>query len=177
VPARSVQPFFAIPLRCNRTTLHALTFPAHESSSPEGVADISYGDERLAAETGQSEITITSKSESAMGKEREQVSSFAFDKVFQPSAGQEEVFGEISMLAQSVLDGYNVGIDGEIFGTGIGIPIPEERAGRSVKGEGERARGVCGEQGVGVVMVEECPSRGPLQMLWCDGASPLPPCN
>lgn len=90
---------------------HTLTHPAHESSSPEGVADISYGDERLAAETGQSEITITSKSESAMGKEREQVSSFAFDKVFQPSAGQEEVFGEISMLAQSVLDGYNVSIE------------------------------------------------------------------
>jgi kinesin family protein C1 len=48
-----------------------------------------------------------------MGKEREQVHAFLFDKVFNPSAGQKDVFEEISMLAQSVLDGYNVrtGVD------------------------------------------------------------------
>lgn len=43
-----------------------------------------------------------------MGKEREQVHAFLFDKVFTPAAGQKDVFEEISMLAQSVLDGYNV---------------------------------------------------------------------
>lgn len=80
----------------------------HERQSPDGLADIAYGDERLAAETGQSHLTVRSRSESAMGKEREQTLTFNFDKVFQPKHGQKEVFEEISMLAQSVLDGYNV---------------------------------------------------------------------
>lgn len=80
----------------------------HEQSNPAGLADIAYGDERTAAETGQSHLTITSKSESATGREREQVLAFQFDQIFQPKDGQKEVFEEISMLAQSVLDGYNV---------------------------------------------------------------------
>ncbi|EJT52997.1 kinesin [Trichosporon asahii var. asahii CBS 2479] len=79
-----------------------------EQYNPEGVAQITYGDERLAAETGQSQLEVRTKSESATGKEREQVLSFQFDKVFQPKDGQQAVFEEISMLAQSVLDGYNV---------------------------------------------------------------------
>jgi kinesin family protein C1 len=71
-------------------------------------------------------MIISSKTESATGKERESVNTFSFDKVsslilpsdhklmfqiFQPVAGQQEVFEEISMLAQSVLDGYNVRSD------------------------------------------------------------------
>ncbi|CAM9384876.1 unnamed protein product [Ascophyllum nodosum] len=34
--------------------------------------------------------------------------SFAFDKCFPPSAGQEEVFAEVSEFVQSALDGFNV---------------------------------------------------------------------
>ncbi|WWD21164.1 hypothetical protein CI109_105647 [Kwoniella shandongensis] len=81
---------------------------SHESSSPEALALIDYGDERTAAETGQSQIVVTSRTESATGQQREQVNQFTFDKIFEPKAGQKEVFEEISMLAQSVLDGYNV---------------------------------------------------------------------
>ncbi|WWC73102.1 uncharacterized protein I206_107067 [Kwoniella pini CBS 10737] len=81
---------------------------AHESSSPDALAEIAYGDDRTALETGQSQIVVTSRSESATGQSREQEYPFTFDKIFNPSAGQKEVFEEISMLAQSVLDGYNV---------------------------------------------------------------------
>ncbi|KAG5651079.1 hypothetical protein H0H81_009967 [Sphagnurus paluster] len=54
------------------------------------------------------EIVLSSSSESAMGQERKEVYNFGFDKVFEPSASQAEVFEEISQLAQSCTDGYNV---------------------------------------------------------------------
>lgn len=54
-------------------------------------------------------MTIAKSRDSAIGSTRKETVPFSFDKVFQPNDGQHEVFEEISMLAQSVLDGYNVG--------------------------------------------------------------------
>ncbi|KAJ3779163.1 P-loop containing nucleoside triphosphate hydrolase protein [Lentinula raphanica] len=54
------------------------------------------------------EITVWSSSESATGQERKENYQFMFDKVFEPDCTQAEVFEEISMLAQSCVDGYNV---------------------------------------------------------------------
>ncbi|KAJ3529478.1 hypothetical protein NMY22_g8984 [Coprinellus aureogranulatus] len=54
------------------------------------------------------DIVLYSTSESAMGNERKEVYTFGFDRVFEPHSTQLEVFEEISQLAQSCVDGYNV---------------------------------------------------------------------
>ncbi|OJT12414.1 Kinesin-like protein klpA [Trametes pubescens] len=54
------------------------------------------------------EIVLKSSSESATGQERKEEWQFAFDRVFEPHSSQAEVFEEISQLAQSCTDGYNV---------------------------------------------------------------------
>ncbi|RPD64028.1 kinesin-domain-containing protein [Lentinus tigrinus ALCF2SS1-7] len=54
------------------------------------------------------EIVVRASSESATGQERKDEWQFTFDKVFEPHSSQAEVFEEISQLAQSCTDGYNV---------------------------------------------------------------------
>ncbi|KZT25220.1 kinesin-domain-containing protein [Neolentinus lepideus HHB14362 ss-1] len=54
------------------------------------------------------EIVLSSSSESATGQERKEVWNFNFDRVFEPDSTQAEVFEEVSQLAQSCVDGYNV---------------------------------------------------------------------
>lgn len=54
------------------------------------------------------EIVLRSSSESATGQERKDEWQFSFDRVFEPQSTQAEVFEEISLLAQSCADGYNV---------------------------------------------------------------------
>ncbi|KAK0478319.1 P-loop containing nucleoside triphosphate hydrolase protein [Armillaria novae-zelandiae] len=65
------------------------------------IADVSYSKEKR-------DIVVTSTSESATGQQRKDVHSFTFDRVFEPHATQAEVFEEVSQLAQSCTDGYNV---------------------------------------------------------------------
>jgi kinesin family protein C1 len=56
-----------------------------------------------------SQIEVTGPEEkSSLGVISRKVLPFEFDRVFDPSVHNEEVFGEISQLVQSALDGYNV---------------------------------------------------------------------
>ncbi|KAG1772986.1 kinesin-domain-containing protein [Suillus placidus] len=66
-------------------------------------ADMSFPDKR-----DHKEIVVSSSSSSAMGSERKEIYNFGFDRVFAPESTQAEVFEEISLLAQSCVDGYNV---------------------------------------------------------------------
>ncbi|KAF8981145.1 kinesin-like nuclear fusion protein [Entomortierella lignicola] len=54
------------------------------------------------------EIEFAHATESATGSQIEKTYPFTFDKVFQASSTQDDVFEEISQLVQSALDGYNV---------------------------------------------------------------------
>lgn len=76
------------------------------------VLDTSEGDEaRLAfPDTKTSaQIDVTGPEEkSSLGAISRKILPFEFDRVFNPTVHNEEVFGEISQLVQSALDGYNV---------------------------------------------------------------------
>ncbi|KAG8830611.1 kinesin-like nuclear fusion protein [Serendipita sp. 399] len=76
-----------------------------EKDEGGGQACIEYPDVR-----DHQQIVLKSSSESATGNQRTEVTSFAFDRVFEPRSTQPEVFNEVSQLIQSVIDGYNVTI-------------------------------------------------------------------
>lgn len=54
------------------------------------------------------DIVLSSSTASAMGNERIETHNFSFDRVFDHSSTQSEIFAEVSQLAQSCTDGYNV---------------------------------------------------------------------
>ncbi|KAK3685390.1 P-loop containing nucleoside triphosphate hydrolase protein [Podospora appendiculata] len=55
------------------------------------------------------QIDVTGPEEkSSLGHTNRKLMPFEFDRVFSPEVHNEEIFGEISQLVQSALDGYNV---------------------------------------------------------------------
>ncbi|KIJ55265.1 hypothetical protein M422DRAFT_57787 [Sphaerobolus stellatus SS14] len=93
---------------------------AEDDSTPV-IANIAYPDTR-----DHKEIVLSTTSESATGTERKEVWNFGFDRVFEPHSTQGEVFEEISQLAQSCVDGYNVCIFA--YGSGKSFTMEGGRA-------------------------------------------------
>ncbi|KAK3988345.1 P-loop containing nucleoside triphosphate hydrolase protein [Cladorrhinum sp. PSN332] len=74
------------------------------SASEGDSAMIGFPDEKTSAQ-----IDVTGPEErTSLGAISRRVLPFEFDRVFSPAVHNEEVFGEISQLVQSALDGYNV---------------------------------------------------------------------
>lgn len=71
-----------------------------------GLATIRYPNEKEATQ-----IEMLAMGESAAGTATMKNHLFTFDRIFQPSASQADVFEEIAHLTQSVLDGYNVSLE------------------------------------------------------------------
>ncbi|GAB0133545.1 hypothetical protein EsDP_00001952 [Epichloe bromicola] len=67
-------------------------------------AGISYPDEKTSAEI----LLAGPEERSSLGVVSRKNYPFEFDRVFTPAVKNEEIFGEISQLVQSALDGYNV---------------------------------------------------------------------
>ncbi|EPQ28476.1 uncharacterized protein PFL1_03779 [Pseudozyma flocculosa PF-1] len=75
------------------------------NNGAEALATIRFPNEREATQ-----IEILAAGESATGTVTMKNHLFTFDRIFQPSATQADVFEEIAHLTQSVLDGYNTSI-------------------------------------------------------------------
>jgi kinesin family protein C1 len=78
--------------------------PTLESTEVEP-ANITFPD----SETDSKEVSVRGPEQrNALGNVTTSTNSFSFDRVFGPTAQNEDVFEEISQLIQSALDGYNV---------------------------------------------------------------------
>ena len=79
--------------------------PSLEADGVDTGARIAYPDD----ETDSKEVEVMGQEEkSSLGNVTTKKHAFAFDRVFGPTSHNEDIFGEISQLVQSALDGYNV---------------------------------------------------------------------
>ncbi|TLD11304.1 hypothetical protein PgNI_06481 [Pyricularia grisea] len=76
--------------------------PVLDSSEGEE-AGLAFPDSKTSAQ-----IDVQTEERSATGTVTRRVMPFEFDRVFAPNVQNEEIFGEISQLVQSALDGFNV---------------------------------------------------------------------
>lgn len=74
------------------------------NSLDSSAADLDFPDEKTSAQ-----ISVKGPEEkNSLGKVTTKIYPFEFDRVFTPQIQNDEIFGEISQLVQSALDGYNV---------------------------------------------------------------------
>lgn len=79
--------------------------PPLESDPIDATSRIAYPDDQ----TDSKEVEVIGAEEkSSLGTITTKKHPFAFDRVFGPKSRNQDVFGEISQLVQSALDGYNV---------------------------------------------------------------------
>ncbi|KAL9124687.1 MAG: hypothetical protein Q9217_006006 [Psora testacea] len=79
--------------------------PSLDCDPVETAARISYPDFK----SDSKEVEVMGQEEkSSLGNITTKKHAFTFDRVFSPTSQNEDVFGEISQLVQSALDGYNV---------------------------------------------------------------------
>ncbi|KAL8853130.1 MAG: hypothetical protein Q9221_002012 [Calogaya cf. arnoldii] len=79
--------------------------PSLESDPNDSSARINYPD----STSDSKEVEILGPEEkTSLGKISTKTNAFSFDRVFSPGSVNADVFGEISQLVQSALDGYNV---------------------------------------------------------------------
>jgi len=79
--------------------------PSLDAEPVDSTAQISYPDD--ASDSKEVEV-LGQEEKSSLGNITTKKHAFAFDRVFGPGSQNQDVFGEISQLVQSALDGYNV---------------------------------------------------------------------